>query len=118
MGAAVGFVASPIVWSLGWASLGCTMVAFVVAETHHTAKKHFSRYFDFLVSTNNQVIFVVDGFLEDLRDLVTNIVEQPKATLFAIRNELDERIDLDFEVPLDLQRGLMFGAVVGVVAGA
>lgn len=93
------------------------MVALVVAESHHSAKKHFPRYFDFLKGTNNQVIFVIDGLLEDLRELVDSIIEQPKATLFAIREELDERVDLGFEFPPEIQRGLLFGATVGVVAG-
>ena len=117
MGAALGFVISPVLWSLGWKAFGGFAVVYLLAEGHNVAKRTNSNYFTFLKATENPVIFFIDGILEDVRDFVEAVKIDPKGTLFAMRDRIDARIDLDLECPPELQRGLLFGAFAGVLTG-
>ena len=71
----------------------------------------------FLKATKNPLIFLIDDVLEDVREFVENVTVDPKETLFALREKIDSRIDLDIGCPPDLQRGFVAGALVGVVGG-
>lgn len=120
MGAALRFVISP----LAWTALGTTMVVFVVAETHHAAKRHFPKryYFEPLRATNSKLLFWIDNVLDDLRDFVQAVTEHPQQTLLAVRDKIDAATELvDLNQPLlltaSLQQGFLFGGVIGVLGG-
>ena len=115
IGAALGFVISPVIWSIGWAAFGGAAVVYVVAECHNYAKRQYDPYFHVLKATKNPLIFFIDDILEDFREFVEKARIDPKATLFTLRENVDSRIDFDF--PPHLQRGLLFGGFVGVLAG-
>eukprot|EP00977_Amphora_coffeiformis_P012804 scaffold3234_cov166-Amphora_coffeaeformis.AAC.19 len=118
IGAALGFVVSPALWSIGWAAFGWSAVAYAVAEAHNFAKRTYNDYFTVLKATNNPVIYFIDDVLEDIREFVESLMVNPKEALFAARESIDQRFDLDLEYPPFLQQGLLFGAFVGVIAGA
>ena len=118
IGAALGFVISPALWSIGWAAFGWSAIVYSVAEAHNFAKRTYNDYFTVLKATKNPIIYFIDDVLEDVREFIEGLTIDPKATLFAARESLDGRIDLDVDCPPFIQQGLLFGAFVGVIAGA
>ena len=116
IGAALGFVVSPIVWSLGWTLLGWTAGVYVLGEVHHLCKANYPKYYSTLKDWQNPVIYTIDDWLEDLRIFVEASLRRPQEQIQAIRIDLNQRFD--FEFPQFVQNGLLFGAIVGVVTGA
>jgi hypothetical protein len=118
LGTAFGFVVSPLLWSLGWAAAGWSVAAYAAAESHNWAKRQWDGYYTTLQKTDNPLLFFVDDLLEDMREWVQSVVNDPTATILAMRLDLVERRDnFDFG-NVALQRGLVFGAVAGLLAGA
>ena len=115
LGAAAGFVLSPLVWSIGWTVLGWSASLYLVAETHHLLKMYTEGYYSTLKQWDSQVLFLVDDILEDLRKFVEKAIESPKETLLAMRDDIDDRIDFDF--PPHVQKGILFGSLAGVISG-
>ncbi|KAL7581719.1 hypothetical protein ACA910_022259 [Epithemia clementina (nom. ined.)] len=115
LGAAVGFVLSPVAWTLSWTVLGWSASVYIIAEVHHLLKTNVDNYYHTLKKWDNPIIFAVDDILEDLRKFVAHAIAAPKETLLAMRDDIDDRIDFDF--PPHVQKGLLFGAIVGIVTG-
>ena len=116
LGATAGFVLSPFALSLGWTVLGWSAGIYILAEIHHLLKTHIDDYYYSLKKWDNPIIYAVDDGLEDMRRFVDKAISAPKETLLAMRDDIDERIDFDF--PPHTQKGLLFGAIVGVITGA
>jgi hypothetical protein len=119
LGTAFGFVVSPLLWSLGLSAAGWSIAVYAASECHNCAKRQWDGYYTTLQKTENPLLFFIDDLLEDVREWVQSAVSDPTSTFLSMRLDLaeEQRDSFDFG-NVALQRGLVFGAVAGLLAGA
>ncbi len=133
VGGAVGLVASPLVWTVGLAALKIATVTYLVSEVNYYIVTHEDDMTAGLKHTNmaadwkpsfgssnryNMLLLPpqLHGILERVRVMVRNLIKTPKAVLWAMWEDLDERLPPHFwELPPYVSRGLVLGTVAGLI---
>jgi hypothetical protein len=130
-GLAVGMIFSPAAWSVVTGMMTVGTGVYVASELHHTLKQEWDEYWQSLSNIANQAqseggwnddfVMTVDAVLEDWRHTVRHWIQYPETIYTALRDELrqdlGQRWANDSVVPPHMQRGLLLGAVVGLLVG-
>lgn len=122
-GLAVGLIFSPVVWTISASMIELGIGAYLASEVLYELKRHVPKNKwqnerrVGIGNLNHDIIARVDEALEGWRSVVRKAILYPKSVWSELRDRVDQQ-NGGGNFPKYMQRGVLIGVAVGVLAGA